>query len=184
MSTDTIVRMCAPTLAGMKTGSLFSQEFSDKEELALSLEEYNRVMEPKGLKMISLGQKRNRYLLYVYRPSRLLKDLNQDDSKNLLSELGYCAENCDMCLHQLRNKIETENDFPHEVGLFLGYPYCDVKGFMEHRECLHIGYWKVFDHKEETCALFEKYKRCQEIYGRCYANGIPLKRLIVEDIHH
>ena len=184
MSTDTLVRMCAPTLAGMKTGSLFSQEFADKEELHLSLEKYNQILEPKGLKMISLGRKRKRYLLYVYRPYRLWKDLNRDDSRSLLHELGYCTENCEQCLRKLKDKIENENDFPHEVGLFLGYPFCDVKGFIEHRECLHVGLWKVFDHKEETCALFEKYQRCNRIYDRCFAQGTSLKRLIVEDIHH
>lgn len=184
MSTDTIVRMCAPTLAGMKTGSLFSQDFSGKEELCLCLHMYNEVLEPKGLKMISSGFNEKRYLLYVYRPSRLERDLNQKNCRDLLKELGYCVENCEQCLNKLKDKIEKEKDFPHEVGLFLGYPYCDVKGFMDHKECLHIGMWKVFDNKEETCALFEKYKRCYEIYDKCYAEGTPFERLIVEDIHH
>ena len=33
MSEDLIVRHCAPTLAGLKTGNMFSASFADEKEL-------------------------------------------------------------------------------------------------------------------------------------------------------
>ena len=180
MSTDTLVRMCAPTLAGMKTGSLFTQEFKDEDELHATLDRYNGILEPKGLKIVSLGLKIKRHLLYLYRPAQLSRDLNDVRSRELLSTLGYCCENCEQCLKRLQGRIGKEKDFPHEVGFFLGYPYCDVKGFMEHRKCLAVGPWKVFENKDETCALFEKYRCCQRIYDGCVRKGMSLSQLIVK----
>ena len=35
-------------------------------------------------------------------------------------------------------------EFPHEIGLFLGYPPEDVQGFLENRLCKCVGCWKVY----------------------------------------
>ena len=36
--------------------------------------------------------------------------------------------------------------FPHEIGIFLGYPLADVAGFIRNkgRNCKCIGTWKVY----------------------------------------
>lgn len=43
-------------------------------------------------------------------------------------------------------------EFPHEVGLFLGYPPEDVEGFIENkaRSCKITGYWKVYSDEEKA----------------------------------
>ena len=43
MSDEMFVRCCAPTLAGIKTGSMFSCEYSDREEMTDELRRLNRV---------------------------------------------------------------------------------------------------------------------------------------------
>ena len=72
-------------------------------------------------------------------------------------------------------------EFPHEIGLFLGYPPEDVKGFM--RDPLHgykyIGCWKVYGDVERARKMFDRYTRCTDIYRRCLTRGTPLDRLIV-----
>ena len=57
------------------------------------------------------------------------------------------------------------SDFPHEVGLFLGYPVWDVKGFIEHKGQQYklCGYWKVYDDVPGALCKFEEYdwiKKC------------------------
>ena len=56
-------------------------------------------------------------------------------------------------------------DFPHEMGIFLGYPLGDVKGFIEHhgRNCLCSGYWKVYENEEKACETFRLYARVKQI---------------------
>ena len=43
MSDEMFVRCCAPTLAGIKTGSMFSCEYSDREEMTDELRRLNRL---------------------------------------------------------------------------------------------------------------------------------------------
>ena len=56
-------------------------------------------------------------------------------------------------------------DFPHEMGIFLGYPLGDVKGFIEHhgRNCLCSGYWKVYENEEKARETFRLYARVKQI---------------------
>ena len=54
MSGELIVRHCAPTLAGIKTGSLFSLFFDSKQQLLDDIRSLNRSFVPKGLCMLPL----------------------------------------------------------------------------------------------------------------------------------
>lgn len=40
-----------------------------------------------------------------------------------------CTERC---VAELIRRVRHEEDFPHEIGLFLGYPSEDVSGFIKH----------------------------------------------------
>ncbi len=67
MSEDLIVRHCAPTLAGIKTGNLFSCEFGSKEEMIESVRCFNRRFRSKGLRFIPMRYNGKKALLYFYR---------------------------------------------------------------------------------------------------------------------
>ena len=51
---------------------------------------------------------------------------------------------CDGMLRQLSRRLCCEADFPHEIGVFLGYPLTDVVGFIENqgRNFTCCGCWK------------------------------------------
>ena len=48
MSDDLLVRCCAPTLAGLKTGSLFACPYEDRETLMKEIRRLNRAFSPRG----------------------------------------------------------------------------------------------------------------------------------------
>ena len=75
MSEELVVRQCAPTLAGIKTGSLFSCPCDSPEELRQEVRRINRLLAGKGLCLLPLRFDGGRALLYLYRPSRLRQDL-------------------------------------------------------------------------------------------------------------
>ncbi len=58
--------------------------------------------------------------------------------------------------------------FPHEIGLFLGYPSEDVLGFIRNRagNSKMTGAWKVYGDKEKAERIFEKYRKCTRCYLR------------------
>ena len=68
--------------------------------------------------------------------------------------------------------------FPHEIGIFLGYPLDDVLGFIENKgeNCLFCGFWKVYSEPERARRTFEKYVYCRSFLCNKIAGGLDLYR--------
>lgn len=181
MSEEMILRHCAPTLARIKTANLFTWEVESREELNKALRRYNKRFVKKGLKILPLRYKNGRALIYVYRPSLLSKDLKHSYAKELLGELGYIPQSTGLAIGRLIKRLDEVESFPHEIGLFLGYPAEDVKGFIEDgsRNYKCKGYWKVYSDEEKARKLFEKYRKCTSIYTAMWAQGRSLDKLTV-----
>ena len=181
MSYRTIVRHCSPTLAGLKTGSLFSVGKESRKELVAELRKLNGVLKKKGLRALIFESKCGKQLVYIYRPKLLKRDLSSDNAINILKDKGYSTDNCDICIAQLAKRLRQDAEFPHEIGLFLGYPPFDVKCFMnDSRENVkQVGCWKVYGDEEEAVKKFALYRKCTEIYSRKIDEGVSLEKLIV-----
>lgn len=179
MSEDTVVRGCSPTLAALKTGNLFPVEADD--HLAQDVRRMNRILVPKGLKMIAIRQWRGPVLVYVWRQDRLRRDLERPQARALLAKLGY--RDGRTALQTLVRRFAHEGSFPHEVGLFLGYPAEDVAAFItqQGRNCRLTGCWKVYGDPSHAAACFQAYRRCTDIYCRLSRKGIPLEKLAVKE---
>jgi len=181
MSEEMIVRHCSPTLAGIKTGSLFTCPFTDAREVLDGIRALNKRLGIKGLRLLPLHVGRGRALIYVYRPKRLSRDLGRSAAAQLLRERGYRESTPTGCILQLMRRLEESGEFPHEIGLFLGYPPEDVCGFIEHRACgcKCVGCWKVYGDAEAARKLFAKYKKCTQLYCAQLKMGRSIERLTV-----
>lgn len=179
MSEKIFIRHCSPTLAGIKTANLFTSQFEVVEELRVCMREWNGILVKKGIRVLPLRYRDKRALIYVYRPSRLIKDLGNYDACKLLKEQGYTGDTPERCLVQLIQKLKESMEFPHEIGLFLGYPPEDVYGFMQNKakgyKC--VGGWKVYGDVVQARKTFAKYKKCTEIYCAQFAQGKSMERL-------
>ena len=181
MSDETLVKFGSPTLAGLKTGNIFTCEYKDQQELSEQLRDMNRKLVPKGLRLIPLRRSEKRVLLYLYRPERLKRDLAGDEARDLLKEEGYFDRNTESCLPELIRRLRGLKAFPHEIGLFLSYPPEDVRGFIRYggaRSKL-TGCWQVYGDAEAARKTFERFDRCTRIYCRRWSEGVPLTRLAV-----
>lgn len=98
-----------------------------------------------------------------------------------LRSFGYNIENPDVCVVQLMRRLKKSGEFPHEIGLFLGYPAEDVCGFIENRAggAKFTGYWKVYGDLETAQRTFAQYKKCTDVYCAQYAKGSTIKKLTV-----
>ncbi len=179
MSEETLIRHCSPTLAGLKTGNLFGSDFASKEELYSEIRHLNQILKPKGLRVLPLKYQNQRALIYVYRPEKLKQDFGCCEVCRILKEQGYENLNQNQCLAQLISRLRTAEDFPHEIGLFLGYPPEDVSGFIRKEPCRMTGYWKVYHNQKAARKTFAQYRKCTEIYLREYRRGKPLEQLAV-----
>ena len=181
MSEEILVRHCAPTLMGLKTGNMFSCRFETKEDEHRSLTELNRRLGSKGIRVIPLRHHNGSTLVYLYRPSRLRNDLSNKQAMEMLREMGYRQEGVNICLAGLMKKLRENEDFPHEIGLFLGYPPEDVCGFIRNKGsgCKCVGCWKVYGDADKAQRTFDKYRKCTEICCTLAAKGYSIERMTV-----
>ena len=181
MSDATLVRCCAPTLAGMKTGSVFTCAYDRRSTLRSELTQLNRELGSRGLRILPLRFRESHALVYLFRPDALARDLRRSRARAILAEAGYESTECSACIRRLICRLHSEAEFPHEIGLFLGYPPEDVRGFIENRarNCKLVGDWKVYGDVERARRIFARYKKCTQCYCRALDAGTALRELAV-----
>ena len=183
MFEETFVHYCSPTLAGLKTANMFSCQFENEEELRNSVRKLNGILVKKGLRVLPLRCRDNRALIYAYRPSWLSRDLRNGGAYSLLKKLGYTEKLPELCLVRLVKRLDENEEFPHEIGLFLGYPPEDVRGFIENKAAGYkcVGEWKVYGDADKARKTFAKHRKCTEVYRAQFALGKSIERLTVAE---
>lgn len=181
MSEELLVRSCAPTLAGMKTANLFGCVFNGREDMHSDLRRLNKIFVKKGLRVLPLSYRDNRALIYVYRPSRLTRDLSCNEAEAILKRQGYDCVSANACIIKLMERLKASGQFPHEIGLFLGYPPEDVEGFIEnHAQSSKLtGFWKVYGDETGAKKTFDRYRKCTKIYCEQFSKGRTVESLAV-----
>ena len=181
MSEEILIRQGAPTLAGIKTGSLFPCPCEDREDLLADIRRLNRLLVPKGLCLLPIRFLEGQALLYLYRPAELRRDLQDALASELLRQAGYADESCARCVAQLIRRFRESGEFPHEVGLFLSYPPQDVRGFIENHAVNYkcAGLWKVYGDEALARRLFDKFRKCTDIYCALWRAGSGIDQLAV-----
>lgn len=179
---------CAPTLAGLKAASMVALPGRSMEELGDFFRVYEQCFACKGLKVMELRQQKAHVLLLIYRPVVLQRLLRRKKAKDILAMCGYPPEAAlEELLSHLKRRMEQKlmehgvrNGFPHEIGLFLGYPPHDVKGFIQHggRNFRQCGFWKVYDNEKAVLHLFHCYAVCTKRVYDSLQEGVSLQSMI------
>lgn len=161
---------CSPTLAGIKPASLASCDRAQYPDLPQRLRAYQDAFDRRGIRFEILCACRGRFLLLVYHQGQLERRLSDARVQRVLVKFGYPAgAPLEALLDGLRRRIAAQPGFPHEIGLFLGYPIEDVIGFIryEGRGCKLCGYWKVYGDAEAASRLFDRLSRvCHAVKTR------------------
>lgn len=166
----------APTLLGIKCASLISM--SPKElELEEHSEMFNRKMRSRGLKSRILCNCGRRTLLLVYNEKMLSNRLSDPECSAMLRSFGYDTGEClENQLEFLASRIRRNGDFPHEIGIFLGYPLDDVIGFIRNKgENFKLcGCWKVYGSEETARKTFANYDKCRRFLCNKLTQGTDI----------
>ena len=181
MSEELIIEHCSPTLAGIKTGNMFSVRVTKDTDINAELRQLNSILREKGLRAIPLKKTEKYTLVYLYRPDHLKKDLKDPRALSILRKRGYEPQNPGGCIVQLVSHLKGDETFPHEIGLFLGYPPSDVEGFINN-PCKGVkcsGCWKAYSNPEKAKKTFRRFRKCTEVYQRLSKNGKSLAQLAV-----
>lgn len=179
-----IVKHAAPTLAGLKPASLFScrEPFARLEE---RFHDCRERLADKGISLDALAEREASTLLFVCRKSLVKAALCHDGTCRFMRSLGYdptSVESCVACLSKRialsdRKKI-TGCEFPHEIGLLLGYPFEDVMAFIRNdADCVACGCWKAYSNEAGARDQFKRYRACTAHLMRLFDEGARIEQL-------
>lgn len=156
-----IARQCAPVLADIKLSNLLLLADSSDEEIREMVHRYEVEVQ-----YLYRGIKKNAW--FLYRREKMNELLSDKENREFLYRYGYRDFTCSEVLKRLGIRAQLYMDkkaaYPHELGLLLGYPLCDVKGFIEYegKNYLISGYWKVYrdvESAKQTFALYHKSRQ-------------------------
>jgi hypothetical protein len=139
------------------------------------------------LSFFILADRGDSLLLLLYRPEMLDALLRDKRVQALLTRAGYPSDSdrSDM-LVELRRRLRP-GTFPHEIGIFLGYPLKDVLGFMGWARIPFScqGPWKIYGRQGESLALAESHRQCRcRMANQLAGCGNPLDCLRADSTGH
>lgn len=148
----------APTILNYKPASLIN--FSNVSRGLNDLwKKYKReIIRNSYLKIYELKNSKDNSLVLFYNTKVLQDSIYNENNMDFLSEYGYRNYmTIDECLYNLSKRFYKT--CPHEIGIFLGIPLEDVKGFINNRgsNSLLSGYWKVYNNPENALKIFNSY---------------------------
>ena len=156
-----VVTQCAPVLKGVKISNLITMKPGGWRKIRAYLKK-SRII------CIALYADAEKEVLFLYRYEQLERHLKNREVREFLRSCGYESFEVASVLVRLRRRYQLyagiSKEFPHELGVLLGYPVGDVQGFIDNRgeNSLTSRYWKVYQNPKEAEKIFDLYDRVKE----------------------
>ena len=156
-----VVTQCAPVLKGVKISNLITMKPGGWRKIRAYLKK-SRII------CIPLYADAEKEVLFLYRYEQLERHLKNREVREFLRGCGYESfEVASVLVHRRRRYrlyAGISKEFPHELGVLLGYPVGDVQGFIDNRgeNSLTSRYWKVYQNPKEAERIFDLYDRVKE----------------------
>lgn len=169
-----IVLQCAPFLKGKKVSCGITMEDSMYDEL-------HNILSGSGISYRRLSAAEGRCLVLFYREKELSEYVNRVGIRSFIREFGYIEMELDEMLERLSCRTALfsmeEIGYPHEIGIFFGYPVEDVQGFIRNagREYLFLGYWKVYSNPMAAKMIFKEYDQAKVCAVNEFLTGKSIK---------
>ena len=192
---ETLVRMAGGVIAGAKPAAIFNLPMRvytagrwrklSRHVLDEALRTYAGALPGYGMSMTVLHRTDKRVYLLVWRPDLLGRTLADVEGLAILRACGYVGATVDQLVHELRHRLVAyylslgagETSFPHEIGVFLGYPPEDVRGFVEGRVATCRGAWLAFGDEQAARRRFSALEAHERRCRTRFASGEPLRAL-------
>ncbi|MCD8052940.1 MAG: DUF3793 family protein [Lachnospiraceae bacterium] len=172
-----LVMQCAPLITGLKMSNLLMIPRACEAEVKSLLRDTE-------LSWFTLRCTSRKTVMLLYRERELREYLESPAVREILKEAGYHEFTFRGTLREMRERYRSnrqgESAFPHEMGVFLGYPVSDVRGFIEKdgQDFLYSGYWKVYEGVEEKKRIFRGYETARDTLIELLSGGLTLSELL------
>ncbi len=169
---DNITYHLAPLLIASKPAELLTFTTAIKKDMLETWDQIKDRLYPYVTVQEIVRNKASVSVLF-YAADRLSSILQIPENQHFLRALGYCGEtDQDTAIRTLKQKWIV-GPFPHEIGLFLGFPLDDVADFIyfPDKKPLLTGYWKVYHAPEKARRIFQEYNEARYAYIRYMLDG-------------
>ena len=170
-----IALQCAPLISGLKVSNLLIISAEDEALVRV-------ILRRSGISFFRLLRTGEKVTFLLFRKNPLEAYLKQVET--MLVEAGYAELSLGNILSTFQKRyahyMSAGGRFPHEMGLLLGYPAEDVKGFVENegKNFLYSGYWKVYADVEEKRRLFQKFENAKETVIQLLSYGVGIQDIL------
>lgn len=185
MFDELIINHCAPALSGLKIANIFTYQYNSEEDIKKNIVLYNKLLNNRGINIAVIKYYDFRVIVYVYNRYRLENYIFRNDIFNFLKNYGYTSKNLYKSIDILKKRMQYYTVFPHEIGIFLGYPLLDIYGFINNygKNSLYAGYWKVYHNKNDAVKTFNNYNKCRDFFMNTFLKGKGILE-IIDDYQH
>jgi len=163
----------SPAICGIKASNLICIDYS--ESIYKEIEELNNKYIK--LRFYILKKTDSKVLILVYRKNVFEKEIYKEENIKYLASIGYDTNTIDDMLNDLKDRL-LNDEFPHEIGVFLGYDLNDIKSFIDGDKCIYVGYWKVYSNLGEKLNIFNRYTRCRNCVINLINKGYPIENFM------
>lgn len=189
-----VVSRAAGVVAGVKPGALFNfvahpvagSDFGRavvRRAAGEVIHTYATELPRYGVELVVLHAGVRKVQLFAYRGELVEEIIARPDERRFLLDAGYDVQDARRVVESLRARMYAyyraaelgyaRPAYPHEVGLLLGYPLEDVRGFMRGDAETCRGPWKAYGDRRAAQARFGRLamheSRCQALYQ----GGLP-----------
>ena len=193
---EVLVRMAGAVIAGVKPAAIFTLPMRayaagkwrqlSRGALDEALRAYAEALPAYGVELSVPYRTDRRVYLLVWRPEDLGCMLADPTRLSILREQGYCGADRRELLVELRRRLVDyylavdagkRIEFPHEIGVFLGYPAQDVRGFMAGEKATCRGAWHAYGDEQTARRRFRMLEMHERRCRNRFAAGEPLHAL-------
>ena len=168
---------CAPVITGIKMSNLLIVSTENEEQV-------KEIFKGTGIHQYCLFRQEMKGVYFLYRIEELEAYLKASEVMQALKKFGYMDLSIIGVIQEFQKKYEAymnqRTDFPHEIGVLLGYPTEDVQGFIKNKgkKFLYTGYWKVYKDVDDKKLLFDAYESAKEGLLLLVAHGYSIRSII------
>lgn len=155
-----LLDLIGATMVGVKPAELLNIPINEGGTKNLALEELRvYFLRDRNIKLKEIKKQNGRVQVLFYHSTSLDNTLCNKANLRFLRGLGYPEQYSvegyvDFLVTRLKRK-----DFPHEIGLFLGYPFKDVLGYIGHPslKLVKINGWKIYGNDKLSNKRYESF---------------------------
>lgn len=122
---------CAPLITGLKVSNLFQIDSRHYKRLC-------EILDKSNFSFCGLGGRNGSVSLLIYQKEWLEQFLQQEEVRILMHRLGYRDLHLERVLTKFRSRyiryMQKKQQFPHEMGVLLGYPPEEWKALLYTKE--------------------------------------------------